>query len=193
MTNYPWTDVAQLDDIESLGNYRDLLARGLMDEEEGLAMLRERSRDNARTPMQWDAGFNAGFSEGRPWLPVNPNHMEINAAEQLARPDSVFHYYRRLIALRKELDVIVHGRYELLEPEHPALFVYTRTLGEEKLLVVCSFSEEPQAWEIPAAFREAERLIGNYPESAPEGAVRPWEAFVLRRREAGKAAPEAEA
>ena len=96
-------------------------------------------------------------------------------------------------ALRRELDVIVHGRYELLEPEHPALFVYTRTLGEEKLLVVCSFSEEPQAWDIPAAFREAERLIGNYPESAPEGAVRPWEAFVLRRREAGKAAPEAEA
>ena len=185
MTNYPWTDVAQLDDIESLGNYRDLLARGLMDEEEGLAMLRERSRDNARTPMQWDAGFNAGFSEGRPWLPVNPNHMEINAAEQLARPDSVFHYYRRLIALRRELDVIVHGRYELLEPEHPALFVYTRTLGEEKLLVVCSFSEEPQAWEIPAAFREAERLIGNYPESAPEGAVRPWEAFVLRLAPAG--------
>ena len=180
MTNYPWTDIAQLNDIESLGNFRDLLAKGYMTEEEGLEMLRHRSRDNARTPMQWDAGFNAGFSAGRPWLPVNPNHMEINAAEQIARPDSVFHYYRRLIALRKELDVIVHGRYELLEPEHPALFVYTRTLGSERLLVICNFSDRAQIYEIPPEFREAERLIGNYPEPAEDGAVQPWEALVLR-------------
>ena len=102
-------------------------------------MMRRRSRDNARTPMQWDTTKNAGFTSGTPWLPVNPNYVTVNAAEQLARADSVFHYYQRLIALRKEMDVIVYGHYELLEPDHPALFIYTRTLGEESLLVICNF------------------------------------------------------
>ncbi len=183
MTNFPWTDIAQINDIESLGNYRAFREQGLMSEEEGVAMMRQRSRDNARTPMQWDAGENAGFTTGTPWLPVNPNYRDINAAEQMARPDSVFHYYRRLIALRKEMDLIVYGHYELLEPEHPALFVYTRTLGSERALVVCNFSEEAQRYAIPAPFRAGERLIGNYPELPPAGLIRPWEALVLYVRE----------
>ena len=145
-------------------------------------MMRQRSRDNARTPMQWDAGPAAGFTTGTPWLPVNPNHTFLNAAEQLGRSDSVFRYYQKLIALRKELDVIVFGRYALLEPEHPDLFVYTRTLGDESLLVMCNFSEEAQAYSIPGEYREAETLIANYPDPAPAGTLRPWEAVVLRRR-----------
>ena len=182
MTNYPWTSIDEINDIESLGNYRAFHEKGLMTEAEGIEMLRQRSRDNARTPMQWDDGPQAGFTTGTPWLPVNPNHTVINAAEQRRRPDSVFHYYQRLIALRKELDVIVYGHYELLEPAHPDLFIYTRTLGDESLLVICSFSECEQAYEVPAAYRDAEILIANYPDPAPAGKLRPWEAVVYRRK-----------
>ena len=182
MTNYPWTSIDQINDIESLGNYRAFHEQGFMTEEEGVEMMRHRSRDNARTPMQWDAGPEAGFTTGKPWLPVNPNHTIINAAEQLKRPDSVFRYYQKLIALRKELDVVVYGHYALLEPEHPDLFVYTRTLGDESLLVVCNFSEQEQAYSIPAEYSGAEILIANYPDKAPAGFVRPWEAVVYHRR-----------
>ena len=182
MTNYPWTGIDQINDIESLGNYRAYHAKGLMTEEEGVRMMRQRSRDNARTPMQWDATKNAGFTTGTPWLPVNPNYVTVNAAEQLARGDSVFHYYQKLIALRKEMDVIVWGHYELLEPEHPDLFVYTRTLGEESLLVICNFSEKEQTYKIPAEYRDSKVLIANYDAPAPAGKLRPWETLVLYRR-----------
>ena len=183
MTNYPWTSLDQINDIESLGNYRDFHARGLMTEEAGLEMMRHRSRDNARTPMQWDDGPNAGFTTGTPWLPVNPNHTVINAKEQVKRPDSVFHYYQKLIALRKEKDVIVYGHYALLEPEHPELFVYTRSWENEKLLVVCNWAEKDLAYKIPAEFAGSECLIANYPDPRPaSGLLRPWECFVLLRR-----------
>ena len=182
MTNFPWTSIDQINDIESLGNYRDFHAKGLMTEEEGVRMMRARSRDNARTPMQWDAGPNAGFTTGSPWLPVNPNHVTINAAEQVQRPDSVFRFYQKLIRLRKEMDVIVHGHYTLLEPEHPDLFIYTRTLGNESLLVVCNFSEREQAYAVPEEYLGAEILIANYPDAAPAGIVRPWETVVCHRK-----------
>ena len=145
-------------------------------------MMRARSRDNARTPMQWDDGPEAGFTTGTPWLPVNPNHTFINAAEQLARPDSVFHYYQKLIGLRREMDVIVYGDYELLEPEHPDLFIYTRSLADESLLVICNFSEQVQPYTVPSAYRDAEILIANYPDSAPSDFLRPWETLVLYRK-----------
>ena len=182
MTNFPWTSIDQINDIESLGNYRDYHAKGLMTEEEGVKMMRARSRDNARTPMQWDTGPNAGFTTGTPWLPVNPNHVTINAAEQVQRPDSVFRFYQKLIRLRKEMDVIVHGHYALLEPEHPDLFIYTRTLDNESLLVVCNFSEREQAYALPEEYRGAEILIANYPDAAPAGIVRPWETVVCHRK-----------
>ena len=181
MTNYPWTSIDQINDIESLGNYRDLHARGYMTEEQGVAMMRQRSRDNARTPMQWDDGPNAGFSSGTPWLPVNPNHTVINAAEQVKRPDSVFCFYQKLIRLRRELDVIVHGHFELLEPEDPELFIYTRTLGDEGLLVMCNFSENTRDWAVPADYAGADVLIANYSTPAESGRLRPWEAVVLRK------------
>ena len=183
MTNFPWTHIDQINDIESLGNYRALHAKGYMTEEEGVEMMRQRSRDNARTPMQWDDGPQAGFTTGTPWLPVNPNHTLINAKEQMARPDSVFHYYQKLIALRKQLDVIVYGHYELLEPEHPELFVYTRSWENEKLLVVCNWAEKELAYAIPEEFAGGECLIANYPDPKPAtGALRPWECFVLLKR-----------
>ena len=107
----------------------------------------------------------------------------INAAEQLSRPDSVFHYYQKLIALRKEKDVIVYGHYELLEPEHPELFVYKRSWKDETLLVVCNWAEKELAYEIPAEFADSACLIANYPDPRPAtGLLRPWECFVLLRR-----------
>ncbi len=181
MTNFPWTSIDQMNDIESLGNFRDLQAKGIMNEAEGLKMLRQRSRDNARTPMQWENAPHGGFTMGTPWLPVNPNYTEINAQEQMQRQDSVFHYYRKLIALRKEMDLIVYGHYELLEADHPDLFVYTRTLGQESMLVVCNFSESEITWMIPKEFGSAWLLIGNYPDAPQKDTVRPWEAFVLHR------------
>jgi oligo-1,6-glucosidase len=181
MTNFPWTSIDQMNDIESLGNFRDLQAKGIMNEAEGLKMLRQRSRDNARTPMQWEDAPHGGFTTGTPWLPVNPNYREINAQEQMQRKDSVFHYYRKLIALRKEMDLIVYGHYELLEADHPDLFIYTRTLGQESMLVVCNFSESEVTWMIPREFESAWLLIGNYPDAPQKDTVRPWETFVLHK------------
>ena len=179
MTNYPWKSIDEMKDIESLGNYRGLHDKGLMSEEEGLKMLRKRSRDNARTPMQWDEGPQAGFTTGTPWLPVNPNHTQINAREQVSRPDSVFHYYQELIRLRKQMDLIVYGHYDLLLAEDPNLFVYTREWEGEKLLVACNFSQDPQAFSVPDGFRSAELLIGNYGDRPDMETVRPWETYVL--------------
>ncbi len=186
MTNFPWTSLEQMNDIESLGNYRQLHDRGYYTEEEGIAMLRKRSRDNARTPMQWDDSPQAGFTAGTPWLPVNPNYTRVNAKEQMAREDSVFHYYQKLIALRKAMDVIVYGHYRLLEPEHEALFVYTRTWEEDELLVICNFTDKAVPYTLPEEFRGSSVLIGNYPQ-VPENlqTVRPYEAVVFQRKTSG--------
>ncbi|MBP3878071.1 MAG: alpha,alpha-phosphotrehalase [Lachnospiraceae bacterium] len=180
MTNYPWENLGQINDIESLGNVRSLMERGLLTEEEAVEVMRRQSRDNARTPMQWDASENAGFTEGTPWLPVNPAFREINAAEQTGREDSVFNYYRKLIALRKQYDIIAYGRYELLEAEDPDLFIYTRELGGEKLLVVCNFTEKERVWQIPEEFADGEILITNDERtSAADAVIRPYESIVI--------------
>ena len=180
MTNYPWTSIDQINDIESLGHYRDLHARGYMTEEQGVAMMRQRSRDNARTPMQWDDGPEAGFTTGKPWLPVNPNHTVINAAEQLEREDSVFHYYQKLIALRRKSqwkDLIVYGSYRLLSPEDPQVFAYLRELEGRRLLVICNLSPEPVRYSVPedTAWETAEAVLGPA-ELARTMELSPWQA-----------------
>ena len=128
-----------------------------------MARICYKNRDNARTPMQWDDSANAGFTTGKPWFAVNQNYTKINAKDELADPNSVFHYYQKLIALRKSYEIIVYGKYELLMPEDEHIFTYTRTYGDEKLLVVCNFSEEPQKFEIPEGYdlERAELLIHN--------------------------------
>ena len=145
------------------------------------ASVYAKSRDNARTPMQWDDTPNAGFTTGTPWLPVNPNYPEVNAAAALADPDSVFHHYRRLIALRKEYPVFREGDFTLLCPESEALFAYTRKTGEEALLVVCNFTDAPQPFSWPAEFAGAVSLVGGpVRETEP---LRPYEAHILYQRE----------
>jgi oligo-1,6-glucosidase len=139
MTNAGFTDLADYRDIEALNYHRDAVARGVQ-AESVLASLAAKGRDNARTPMQWDDSEHAGFTTGRPWLPVNPNKAEINAAAAVADPDSVFHHYRALIELRHRHPVVVDGRFDLLLPDDPQVWAFTRTLGSEVWLVLANCS-----------------------------------------------------
>ena len=166
MTNVPFETLEDFRDIESINAYHELTESGQVSPEDMMRFLRYKSRDNARTPMQWDDSENAGFTEGTPWIMVNPNYKEINAKEQLARPDSVFHFYQKLIRLRKEREIIPYGEYELLLPEDPDLYVCTRALGEHKLLVICNFRKEEKEFTLPEGFDPGmgEILIGNYPD-----------------------------
>ena len=134
MTNVPFRDISDFRDLDSINAYHELVGQGVFTEEEMMRYLRYKSRDNARTPFQWDDSENAGFTTGTPWIMVNPNYTEINAAEQMGRADSVFNYYKELIRLRKTNDVIVYGTYELLLPDDKELYVYERRLGEKNSL-----------------------------------------------------------
>ena len=184
MTNVPFTSIDQFRDLDSINAYRELVEeQHVFTAEEMMRYLCRKSRDNARTPFQWDDSAYAGFSTVEPWIMVNPNYKEINAKKQVDDPESVFNYYRKLIALRKEKEIIVYGTYDLLLPESEEIYMYTRTLGEEKLLVVCNFSEKEVAVEIPEEFRKGSYLIANYPEGEikEQMTIRPYEAFVLEK------------
>lgn len=165
-----------------------------MDPAEVMHSIHAKGRDNARTPMQWDASANAGFTTGTPWLKLNPNYPDINAAQAVADPDSVFHHYQRLIALRRTHPVLVHGRYELLLPEHRQIYAYTRTLDADgrvdRWLVVCNFSADTPVFDLPAEAGEGvngcDWMLGNYPPCDGDllhgATLRPWEARMLRLR-----------
>ena len=181
MTNAHLTDIADYRDVETLNHHRVTVGAGKADPDTAMAGIARMSRDNARTPMQWDASPNAGFTTGTPWIGVNPNHVEINAEAAVADQGSVFHYYRRLIALRKEHPVIVHGRFEPLAEDDPAVYAYARILDDRVLTVLVNWSAEtvPLDLDPKVAGRDPERLIGNYPEEAgPFAPLRPWEARV---------------
>nr|WP_276856014.1 alpha-glucosidase [Intestinimonas timonensis] len=186
MTNAPFRSIEDYRDLESINAWRDLSARGVMPEGELMAAIAYKSRDNARTPFQWDDSPNAGFTTGTPWIMVNPNYAEINSKEQLGRADSVFHYYQKLIALRRrspDSDLIVYGKYRLILPEDPQLFAYTRTLGDKTLLTVCNLSGAPADFTPPAELTgtSARLLIANW-ETAPAAPAamtfQPWQAAV---------------
>ena len=185
MTNCPFGSIENYRDLESINAYHELTEAGLRQPEELLECIAYKSRDNARTPMQWNSSKNGGFTEGTPWIMVNPNYKEINAEQEMADPDSVFHYYQHLIALRRSSswsDIIVYGHYELLAPENPQVFAYTREYEGRKLLVICNLSSEKVSFEIPdsVSWSQADRLIGNYEhqELARKTELRPWEAEV---------------
>ena len=163
-------------DVEIHNLYRDRSAEGYT-HEQIMESIWKRGRDNARTPMQWTAGENAGFTEGTPWLTVNPNHDHINVEAALADPDSVFYYYQKLIKIRKEYAVIRGGGFALLCPEDEKVFAYTRDTEDAHLLVVCNFSGEEQSFQIPERFRDAKVLIGNYSDQTD--VLRPYEAYML--------------
>ena len=164
------------DDIEIHNMYNERMAQGYR-EEDVMASIWARGRDNARTPMQWTAGENAGFTTGKPWLPVNPNHTFLNAEAALADKNSVFYHYQKLVALRKELEVFREGEFTLLLPEDEKIFAYTRDSKKGHLLVVCNFTDETLPYMVPENFQGSKIIAHNYTTTAP--GLRPYEAAML--------------
>ncbi|MGH3371436.1 MAG: glycoside hydrolase family 13 protein, partial [Nocardioidaceae bacterium] len=186
MTNAPFEHIGDFRDLESVNHYRDAVDGGV-DPEGVLRSLRRMSRDNARTPMQWDDSEHSGFTTGVPWMPVNPNHVEINASAASADPDSVLAHYRRLVELRHTEPAVVHGDFVMLLPDDPDVYAFTRTFQDVQLLVLANFTGRELAAEVPetAAWRESEVVLGNLDPADPglTGGLRlaPWEARVHRR------------
>lgn len=189
MTNISFSSIEEYKDIETLNAYRELTESGAVTPQDMLRYIHRKSRDNARTPMQWDDSKNAGFSEAEPWIRVNPNYKKINVKNQTADSASIFHYYKKLIRLRKENPVIVYGSYELLCPEDENIFAYVRRYEEKRLLVVCSFSETPSEFVLPEEFLpgEGRLLIQNYSDGRLERTLmlRPYETRVYLFDECG--------
>jgi oligo-1,6-glucosidase len=187
MTNAHFTAFDSYRDIESRRHVAQARELGHLSNEQILAGLAAVSRDNARTPMQWDDSPNAGFTTGKPWIAVNPNYTTVNAEAQRGDPGSVFHYYRRLIMLRHTDPVVQFGDFTMLLPEHPSIYAFTRSLRETRLLVLGNFGGDEQKADLGRHLDgEGEVVIHNYPAppliAAGNITLRPWEALVLRGR-----------
>ena len=184
MTNTDFTEISRFKDVESLNHYQILQDKGLS-ASDALRIVQVHSRDNGRTPMQWNDSAYAGFTSAdseEPWIGVNSNYTKINAASQLEDPDSIFHYYQKLIALRKEVDVIAFGDIESLAESHPSVFAYRRTYEGHELIVAANFYGRECCWKDAPDMSGFEKLTGNYhEETAPkngEWTLKPYEAQV---------------
>ena len=178
MTNPHFTSIDQYRDVESRNYYRILRQQGKT-EAETLDIIAQRSRDDSRTPMQWDASENAGFTTGTPWIGIADNYKAINAAAQMDAPDSIRSFYKTLVALRKKMSVISAGKIEFLYPDNADLLAYRRYDGETELLVLCNLREREIAKPLPVGWTDAEKLLGNYPDTADT--LRPYECVVLKK------------
>ncbi len=179
MTNAPFTSIEDFPDIETQNIYKERLRAGFS-EEETMCAIRKKARDNARTPMQWNAEKNAGFTTGTPWYQVNPNYTEINAEDAMTREDSVFYYYQKLIRLRREHEIMAYGIYDLLLPEDEDLYIYTRTLENEKWLILCNFHEKER---VITSMRMGRVILSNYadtPQLEELCLLRPYEAVIYQ-------------
>ncbi|GEL47804.1 alpha-glucosidase [Cellulomonas hominis] len=187
MTNAHFTRFDQYQDIESIRHVAQARTLASATDEQLLAGLAAMSRDNARTPVQWDDTPNAGFTTGRPWLAVNPNHVEVNAAAERADPQSVFHHYRRLIALRHEDPVVALGDFTMLLPDDEQVYAFTRSLDGDALLVVVNVSGQERAvdlagaWPVAADGGWGDLVLGTHADPGEPAVLRPWEARVVRR------------
>ncbi len=182
MTNYPVQEISEVQDIESINMYHERLAGGYT-REEIIHSINAKGRDNARTPIQWDASPNGGFTTGKPWLPVNPNYTEINMKANLEDPDSVFHCYRKLIELRKNNPIVVWGDFELVTGVPDQVFMYFRRYESQTWLVTANFSRESVALELPGIGQAGEFIIGNYSREDVDFEhlqLRPYEAFAVK-------------
>ena len=183
MTNCPFNTLDNFRDLESINAFHELTEQGKMTEEDMMAAISYKGRDIARTPMQWDNSAYAGFSTAKPWIMVNPNYTKINARDQVNREDSVFKYYQKLIKLRHESELIVYGTYDLILDDDKDIYAYIRTLGDEKLIVYCNFSENTREVELPEEFTNGKVLISNYNDVKvnPKITLRPYEAIVIQK------------
>ena len=183
MTNCPFNTLDNFRDLESINAFHELTEQGKMTEEDMMAAIGYKGRDNARTPMQWDDSAYAGFSTANPWIMVNPNYTKINAKDQINHEDSVFKYYQKLIKLRHESELIVYGTYDLILDDDKDIYAYIRTLGDEKLIVYCNFSENTREVELPEEFTNGKVLISNYIDAKVNHKItlRPYEAIVIQK------------
>ena len=183
MTNCPFNTLDNFRDLEGINAFHELTEQGKMTEEDMMAAIGYKGRDNARTPMQWDDSAYAGFSTATPWIMVNPNYTKINARDQVNREDSVFKYYQKLIKLRHESELIVYGTYDLILDDDKDIYAYIRTLGDEKLIVYCNFSENTREVELPEEFTNGKVLISNYIDAKVNHKItlRPYEAIVIQK------------
>lgn len=176
MTNVTY-DIDEYRDIELLNMYQERKAQGI-EESAIMQSIYTKGRDNARTPMQWDESPHAGFTSGTPWIKCNPNYTMINAEEEQINLDSVFYFYQNLIALRKQESVLTDGSFQLLLPEDPSIFAYTRENETDRLLVLCNFTGKPVSLQPLTGWDTAEVLIRNYREGEQAGQLRPYEAVM---------------
>jgi oligo-1,6-glucosidase len=186
MANPPFTAITDYHDIQALNFYAEAVARGDVDLPALLLAMGRMSRDLGRTPVQWDASPGAGFTTGTPWIAINPDHVEVNAAAEVGDPGSVFEHYRQLIALRHTVPVITDGDFELLLPEHPAIWAFLRRSHDAELLVVANFSADVATTPLPLDSRWAAAavVLANLPSAPlrplPDLELRPWESVIWR-------------
>jgi len=184
MTNYPFKAIGDFDDIEVKNAYKANVVTGKIPEDVFIANLRHTSRDNSRTPMQWDSSANGGFTTAlKPWLAENPNYAQINAAAEIADPDSVYNYTSKLIAIRRGHQAFVYGDYKDLDPDNKAIFAYTRTLGTDRYLVVLNFSKVPVAYALPSALKTESLVLSNLATSEQNAStlhLAGWEARIYK-------------
>ncbi|HSD84795.1 MAG TPA: alpha-amylase family glycosyl hydrolase, partial [Anaerolineae bacterium] len=186
MTNVAFESIEDYRDVATRNMYREAVQERGADPEEMLKIVHVKSRDNARTPMQWDARDQAGFTTGMPWIKVNPNYKEINVVNALADPNSIFYYYKKLIQLRKDNPVVVYGAYDLMLDSHEEIYAFTRTLEQDRLLIILNFSRTSPVFHLPETIScsSAELLISNYNVDVDENirqiTLRPFEARVYR-------------
>ncbi|API92773.1 trehalose-6-phosphate hydrolase [Virgibacillus pantothenticus] len=181
MKNAGFTSISQYRDVESLNAYNQLKEAG-KSETDIIEILQQKSRDNARTPMQWSPAKNAGFTSGTPWIPLAKNYKTINAEKMLTEPNSIFKHYQSLISLRKKYDIITYGDFKIIDMNHPSVFAYTRNWQNNRLIVVSNFYSEHTEISIDdLGHKESTLLLSNYPDSPPTSEtipLRPYESII---------------
>lgn len=193
MTNVKFANIDQYKDIETLNMYKDRRNKGYL-HEDIMESIYAKGRDNARTPMQWSDEINGGFTTATPWIEANPNYVEINAKNQVNDPDSIYNYYKKLIQLRKENEVIVYGEFELLLADDNNIFAYKRVLNDSMILVLCNFTKDPVEYTLPPEIEKSEKniLIANYKDNLSDNKLRPYEArmYKIIKKRVGNDNPE---
>ena len=184
MTNYPFRSIDDFDDIEVKNGWKADVLTNKVSADAYLANLRKVSRDNARTPMQWDGSANGGFTTApKAWLAVNPNYKDINAKQELGDPNSIYNYFKQMADLRRKTPALVYGGYQDLDPQNPKIFAYTRTMGKDKYLVVLNFSEDAVSYSLPGGLKAGQLQISNLGKAEEHTGVlhlKGWEARVYK-------------
>jgi oligo-1,6-glucosidase len=179
MANITFDRIEDFDDVETRNFYQQMRAQGMSDAA-FIALANQYGRDNARTPMQWSAAPNAGFTTGAPWLTVNPDYREWNVEDAMADPDSTLHFYRNMIAFRKANPLLTYGHYEDLDPDHPQVFAYKRYDEDRTMVVLLNCSDVPVDYKSPLALGDT--LISNYSLQPYSGVLHPWHALIINAR-----------